>query len=185
RFLVAGHAASIVACSPPAAGTALGIAGQIAPALAESRGLPRHDKVYVAELDLDALQRAGVRRDETVTLLPRYPFVIRDLSIVVADSLPAEIIRGTIQAAGGIDFAPLDRLEEKVKLLVNMVERMKADQSRAADDNQRLTREIESLRGRLASSDTLSAELSALKQERDVIRTRVGEMLDQLEALNL
>jgi len=86
---------------------------------------------------------------------------------------------------GGIDFDPIDRLEEKVKLLVNMVERMKADQSRAADDNQRLTREIESLRGRLASSDTLSAELSALKQERDVIRTRVGEMLDQLEALNL
>jgi len=86
---------------------------------------------------------------------------------------------------GGIDLDPIDRLEEKVKLLVNMVERMKADQSRAADDNQRLTREIESLRGRLASSDTLSAELSALKQERDVIRTRVGEMLDQLEALNL
>ena len=86
---------------------------------------------------------------------------------------------------GGIDLDPIDRLEEKVKLLVNMVERMKADQSRAADDNQRLTREIESLRGRLASSDSLSAELSALKQERDVIRTRVGEMLDQLEALNL
>ena len=107
RFLVAGHAASIVACSPPAAGTALGIAGQIAPALAESRGLPRHDKVYVAELDLDALQRAGVRRDETVTPLPRYPFVIRDLSIVVADSLPAEIIRGTIQAAGRAARAPL------------------------------------------------------------------------------
>ena len=58
---------------------------------------------------------------------------------------------------GGIDLDPIDRLEEKVKLLVNMVERMKADQSRAADDNQRLTREIESLRGRLASSDSLSA----------------------------
>ena len=86
---------------------------------------------------------------------------------------------------GGIDFDPIDRLEEKVKLLVNMVERMKADQSRAADDNQRLTREIESLRGRLASSDTLSAELSALKQERDVIRSRVGDMLEHLDALNL
>jgi len=86
---------------------------------------------------------------------------------------------------GGVDLDPIDRLEEKVKLLVNMVERMKADQARAADDNQRLTREIESLRGRLASSDTVSAELSSLKQERDVIRTRVGEMLEQLEALNL
>ena len=86
---------------------------------------------------------------------------------------------------GGIDLDPIDRLEEKVKLLVNMVERMRADQARAADENQRLAREIDSLRGRLASSDAVSTELSALKQERDVIRTRVGEMLDQLEALNL
>ena len=66
-----------------------------------------------------------------------------------------------------------------------MVEHMKADQTRAAEDNQRLTREIESLRGRLASSDSVAAELSALKEERDVIRTRVGDMLEQLEALNL
>ena len=86
---------------------------------------------------------------------------------------------------GGIDLDPIDRLEEKVKLLVNMVERMRADQARAADENQRLAREIDSLRGRLASSDTLSAELSTLKQERDLIRTRVSEMLDQLEALNM
>jgi regulator of replication initiation timing len=86
---------------------------------------------------------------------------------------------------GGVDLDPIDRLEEKVKLLVNMVERMKADQARAVDENQRLAREIESLRGRLASSDNVASELSALKQERDVIRTRVGEMLEQLEALNL
>ena len=86
---------------------------------------------------------------------------------------------------GGIDLDPIDRLEEKVKLLVTMVEHMKADQARAAEDNQRLTREIESLRGRLTSSDSVAAELSALKEERDVIRTRVGDMLEQLEALNL
>ena len=86
---------------------------------------------------------------------------------------------------GGIDLDPIDRLEEKVKLLVTMVEHMKADQTRASEDNQRLTREIESLRGRLASSDSVAAELSALKEERDVIRTRVGDMLEQLEALNL
>ena len=43
---------------------------------------------------------------------------------------------------GGVDLDPIDRLEEKVKLLVNMVERMKADQARADDENQRLSREI-------------------------------------------
>ncbi len=85
----------------------------------------------------------------------------------------------------GIELDPIDRLEEKVKLLVDMVERMKAEQAHAGEENQRLTREIEALRGRLASSESVSSELSALKQERDVIRSRVGEMLDQLEALNL
>ena len=88
-------------------------------------------------------------------------------------------------AIRSVDLEPIDRLEEKLKLLVGMVERMRAEQTRAAEDNQRLSREVEALRGRLASSDTLSSELTALKQERDVIRTRVTEMLDQLEALNL
>jgi regulator of replication initiation timing len=88
-------------------------------------------------------------------------------------------------ATSSVEIEPLDRLEEKVKLLVNMVERMKSEQARVADENQRLTREIETLRGRLASSELVSSELSTLKEERDVIRTRVTEMLEQLEALNL
>ena len=81
-----------------------------------------------------------------------------------------------------LDF---DRLEEKVKRLVAMVERMKGEQSRAADENQRLKAEIDSLRSRVASGETLSTEITALRDERDVIRTRVSDMLHQLEALNL
>jgi regulator of replication initiation timing len=91
----------------------------------------------------------------------------------------------TKTATRGVELEPIDRLEEKVKALVSMVDRMKAEQSRAAEENQRLSRELESLRSRLAASDTLTAELSTLREERDVIRTRVGEMLEQLEALNL
>lgn len=88
-------------------------------------------------------------------------------------------------ATRSVELEPIDRLEEKVKLLVGLVDRMKADQARAAEDNERLTREIEALRSRMASHETLSAELAALKEERDVIRGRVGDMLEQLEALNL
>ena len=66
-----------------------------------------------------------------------------------------------------------------------MVERMQGEQARAAEENQRLLRELDAMRARLATSDSLSNELSSLKEERDVIRARVGEMLDQLEALNL
>lgn len=83
------------------------------------------------------------------------------------------------------ELEPIDRLEEKVKLLVSMVDRMKAEQARVAEENLRLARELDASRARLASSDGLASELSALKEERDVIRTRVTEMLEQLEAINL
>ena len=88
-------------------------------------------------------------------------------------------------ATRSLELEPIDRLEEKVKLLVSMVERMKSEQVRAAEENQRLSRELEALRSRLASTDMLAGELSSLKQERDVIRTRVTDMLEQLEALSL
>jgi regulator of replication initiation timing len=88
-------------------------------------------------------------------------------------------------ATRSVDLEPIDRLEEKMKLLVGLVERMKAEQARAAEENQRLSRELDSMRARLAASEGLGAELSTLKEERDVIRTRVTDMLEQLEALSL
>jgi regulator of replication initiation timing len=88
-------------------------------------------------------------------------------------------------ATRSVDLEPIDRLEEKVKRLVGMVERMKADQLHAQEENQRLSRELDAMRGRLAASDTMTTELSTLKEERELIRSRVGDMLDQLEALNL
>jgi regulator of replication initiation timing len=91
----------------------------------------------------------------------------------------------TKAATRGVELEPIDRLEEKLKQLVGMVERMKSEQARAAEENQRLLRELDAMRARAASGETLATELTALKEERDVIRTRVGEMLEQLEALNL
>jgi FtsZ-binding cell division protein ZapB len=88
-------------------------------------------------------------------------------------------------AAPSVDLEPIDRLEEKVKLLVSLVDRLKHDQARAHDENQRLSREVDALRARAASSETMTTELSSLREEREVIRTRVSEMLDQLESLNL
>jgi regulator of replication initiation timing len=88
-------------------------------------------------------------------------------------------------ATRSVDLEPIDRLEEKLKLLVSMVERMKMETGRAAEENQRLTHELDSLRGRLASSEGVVTELTTLKEERDVIRNRVSDMLEQLEALSL
>ena len=88
-------------------------------------------------------------------------------------------------ATRSVELEPIDRLEEKVKRLVGMFDRMRDEQARTAEENQRLARELDALRAQLATSDGLAAELSTLKEERDVIRNRVTEMLDQLEALNL
>jgi regulator of replication initiation timing len=89
------------------------------------------------------------------------------------------------KTATRVELEPIDRLEEKLKQLVGMVERMKTEQARAAQENERLGREVDALRSKLEDSDTAVTELSSLREERDLIRTRVGEMLEQLEALNL
>jgi regulator of replication initiation timing len=88
-------------------------------------------------------------------------------------------------ATRSVDLEPIDRLEEKMKLLVGMVERMKGEQARAAEENQRLSRELESMRARVAANDSLATEISTMKDERDVIRARVTDMLQQLDALSL
>jgi regulator of replication initiation timing len=88
-------------------------------------------------------------------------------------------------ATRDVDLEPIDRLEEKVKLLVAMVDRMKADQARAAEENQRLARELDAMRARVMAADATAGELTALRGERDAIRTRVSDMLEQLEALSL
>jgi phenylalanyl-tRNA synthetase beta chain len=106
-FLVAGQAASIHLAEGPSSGEAVGLAGQVAPSLADARGVPRQDAVFVAELSLDALSRGRVEASDAARPLPRHPFVVRDLSIVVPDTLPAAIIRGTILAAGRDLPAPL------------------------------------------------------------------------------
>lgn len=82
-----------------------------------------------------------------------------------------------------VDLEPIDRLEEKIKLLVSMVTKLRAEQERAADEQARLTQEIDTLRARLADADSVHDELSSLRDERDIIRTRVSEMLSHLEGL--
>jgi phenylalanyl-tRNA synthetase beta chain len=106
-FLVPGQTAALVVTEGPERGTEVGFAGQITPAVADARGLPRQDRVFAAELSLDALWRAQAAPFDAARALPRHPQVVRDLSIVVADTLPAEIIRGTILAAGRGLPAPL------------------------------------------------------------------------------
>ena len=86
-------------------------------------------------------------------------------------------------AAHSMDLEPIDRLEDKVTRLVSMVAQLRADQAKALDDNARLAQEIDLLRSRLAEADAANTEVLALRDERDLIRSRVSEMLQQLEAI--
>jgi len=88
-------------------------------------------------------------------------------------------------AARSVDLEPIDRLEEKVKMLVSMIARLKADHARAAEENARLSRELESARARIADTEAGLEEVAALRMERESIRGRVSDMLDQLEGLSL
>ena len=88
-------------------------------------------------------------------------------------------------AVRGVDLEPIDRLEEKVKLLVGMIARLRGDHAKAVEENARLAREVEAMRARLAEADVAAPELVALREERDLIRSRVGDMLQQIESLNL
>jgi regulator of replication initiation timing len=81
------------------------------------------------------------------------------------------------------DLDPIDRLEEKVKLLVNVVAQLRRENAKALDDNSRLMRDLDSMRARLADTEVNSSELNALREERDLIRGRVSEMLEQLESI--
>jgi regulator of replication initiation timing len=88
-------------------------------------------------------------------------------------------------APRSLDLEPIDRLEEKVKMLVAMIGRMKSDQARAAEENARLSRELEAARARIADSEAGLAEVANLRMERETIRGRVSDMLEQLEGISL
>jgi len=93
-----------------------------------------------------------------------------------------EVDVATKSAAG---LEPIDRLEEKVKMLVSLIGRLKNEQVRVSDENAKLQREVEALKARLADAEGSSAEAVTLREERDLIRARVTEMLQQLDGLNL
>jgi regulator of replication initiation timing len=84
-----------------------------------------------------------------------------------------------------LELEPIDRLEEKVRTLVSTLDRLRSDQARLMDENQRLVQEIDALRARMAEAEGAAAEVNGLREERDLVRSRVAEMLQQLEALNI
>jgi len=102
-------------------------------------------------------------------------------------------------ATQSVDVEAIDRLEQKLKMLVTVLDRTRAESARAADElvraradyakaneeNGRLKTELEAALSRLAEAEGVGGELTLLRTEREQIRSRVDDMLRQIEALNL
>jgi regulator of replication initiation timing len=84
-----------------------------------------------------------------------------------------------------LGLEPLERLEQKVRLLVGLVETMKGDQTRLTDENRQLRGQVDDLKARVAEAESAGPELAALREERDAVRTRVADILEQLDGLEL
>ena len=110
-YLVKGRSATIAAN-----GQTIGVFGLLDVGIGERRDLPAGDEVYVGEINLDALTAAAPADTLRATPLPRYPWVVRDISILLEDSLSAETVRGTIRSAAPVtlrDVREFDRYQGK------------------------------------------------------------------------
>jgi len=66
-----------------------------------------------------------------------------------------------------------------------VLEHTRTELARAKDENLQLAGEAERLKTELATVKRSDADLSSLRAERDRIRERVGEMLEQLESITV
>ena len=88
-WLAPGHRARLVVEGRPA-----GWIGR----LAVVRGVPDNDEIFGGELDLFALVGTDAAAARPIRPLPRQPSIVRDLSLLIDERLPAAELRGTIRA---------------------------------------------------------------------------------------
>ena len=84
-----------------------------------------------------------------------------------------------------VDVESIERLAEKVRDLIGVLERTRGELSQTIEDNLRLSREVEDLKTQLSSAKSTSADMVSLIDEREQIRTRVTAMLEQLEEISV
>jgi len=77
----------------------LGVLGEVHPLTAAAFELEGR-RVYVAELDAEALERLS-RAQVRFVPLPRYPSVQRDIALLVPKALPAAVVEDAIRRYGG------------------------------------------------------------------------------------
>jgi phenylalanyl-tRNA synthetase beta chain len=110
-YLVRGRAAEV-----RSDGRQIGLAGLLDPGVAAARGFAAGEDIYVAEIDVDAAAAIAGSPELRAKSLPKFPAIVRDISILVAEALPAAAVRGTIRAAAPAtleSLAEFDRYQGK------------------------------------------------------------------------
>jgi len=115
-WYVPGRAARLVATDDPLR-PVVGHVGEIRPDLVAARGL-ESGRVFAGEFSVGArILAVGFEAEpHAVTPIPRMPSVVRDLSILVSESLPAAQVRATIWAdppPALVDVREFDRYQGK------------------------------------------------------------------------
>jgi len=90
-----------------------------------------------------------------------------------------------VRSGATVDLQPIDRLEEKIRQLVGMIDTLRAERAKAVDESAKLTRQLEAVRARLSEASGASAELNSMREERELVRNRVVQMIAQIDKLNL
>ena len=90
-----------------------------------------------------------------------------------------------VNTVQSLDMATLDRLAEKISALVQLLEQTRNELADTSDNNTRLSNELEALQAQFSQSQQNGLEMQTLLDEREQIRARVTEILDQLESLDL
>ena len=87
--------------------------------------------------------------------------------------------------ATAADLAVVERLDDKIRQLIGLVEKSRAEATKLRADNDRLGKEVDALQAQLSDAAGVAAELQSMREERDQVRARVTEMLAQLDALQM
>ena len=89
------------------------------------------------------------------------------------------------KSAQSVELDAIERLEEKVRKLVALVEEMRGERARLTAENRALGDEVGVLRKKTVDGEGAAAEVATLREEREQVRTRVKDMLSQIEALEI
>jgi regulator of replication initiation timing len=90
-----------------------------------------------------------------------------------------------VRSSAVVDQQPIDRLEDKIRQLVGLIDTLRAERAKAVDEAARLQRELEATRARLSEASEATSEVSTLREERELVRNRVVQMIAQIDKLNL